>query len=315
MISIQVEAPETTIRLDHFLAQQHPEYTRSYLQKLIIARKVSVNNVINVKSSTLLIHGDTVSLESFEQPPRSIAIEGYENFFKKRLIHEDEHFMVINKPAGLIVHPSSSTSPVIALSDVLTKYYPETATVGEEGRPGIVHRLDGDTSGIILVARTQHGYDELTKLFRSRTIAKQYYAVVKGHPEQSGHIHEPLQRHPIDPRRMTCAFPQLLKKSTDNDTSREAHTEYEVVEYFDDSALIRVMLHTGRTHQIRVHMAHSRHSIIGDDIYGNKDHRIKRQALHAYSLAFKLDGKDYSFTCPLPGDFRKLLPLDVIKNI
>lgn len=315
MISVQATTPETIVRLDQFLTQKFPEHTRSYLKKLINAGKVSVNGTVTTKPSTPIQNGDTVSLDSLEQPPRDIAVDGYENFFKKRLIHEDEHFLVINKPAGLIVHPSSNNSPVVALSDILTKYYPETAQVGEEGRPGIVHRLDGDTSGIILVARTQHGYDALTKLFRNRNISKQYYAVVKGHPEESGDIQVPVQRHPLDPRRMTCSFPKLLNKSAENDKSREAHTEYEVVEYFDTTSLIKVILHTGRTHQIRIHMAHIKHPLLGDDIYGVKDARIKRQALHAYSLEFELDGKHYKFTCPIAGDFKRLLPIETLKKI
>lgn len=190
---------------------------------------------------------------------------------------------------------------MITLADIIVSHYPEITNVGQPERPGIVHRLDKDTSGLLLIARTQHGYDTLTKLFKDRTIKKTYLAIVKNDPIESNSITAPISRNPVNPRRMTA---KILR-------GREARTDYKVIQYFDDYALIKVFPHTGRTHQIRVHMEHVGHPVLGDTLYGQQSKSdkkiIKRHALHAHELEFTFDGENHTFTLPLPADMQRLI--------
>lgn len=300
MISIRAQIPETGVRVDRFLAQQFPDYTRTFLKKLIQSGKIKRNNSIISKPSTAILDGDTVTIESLEREKRSVSVDGYQGFFAKNTLFTHKDFFVINKPVGLIAHPACEEAPVITLADLIVDEYPEIALVGEPERPGIVHRLDKDTSGLMLIARTQHGYETFTTLFKNRKIKKTYLALVKGNPTEDGSITSPIARNPVIPRKMTTKIIH----------GRESHTDYTVIKHFDRYALLKVQPHTGRTHQIRVHMDSIGHTIIGDTVYGHLSKAdkklIKRQALHAHQLTFEFDGEQYNFTCPLPEDMQKL---------
>jgi 23S rRNA pseudouridine1911/1915/1917 synthase len=292
MMIIQVPPHQGGVRIDRFLASHIPEYTRNFLKKLILLGKIERNGLIVTKASTLISEGDVITITTFELPKRSIDLKDLPDFCSQYCIFEHEHFLVVNKPAGLITHQTEHATEMITLADILTIQRPEISKVGPPERHGIVHRLDRDTSGLLIIARTQHGYDTLIDLFKNRKIKKEYIAFVKGHPERTGTIALPITRHPADPRKMITNYVE----------GREAKTDYEVEKYFDDYSEIRAYPVTGRTHQIRVHMAAIGHPVLGDSLYGTSSKLIKRQALHAHKLAFEFDGKPFEFSAPLPQD-------------
>ncbi len=232
------------------------------------------------------------------------------------MIYKHEHFLIINKPAGLLTHPASHKGKEIALSDIVVASYPEIAQVGENTRPGIVHRLDKYTSGLIVVARTPHGYETLRGLFSTRAMKKIYYALVQGHVEKKGTIKTPIMRDMVDPCKLTCCF---------TTEGRPSETSFEAVTYFKAGfnplpyTLIRVFPKTGRTHQIRVHMASIEHPLVGDTLYGNKKAGdLGRYALHAAELSFNFDGTAFSFKAKMPDDLAAFLktchPVDMLEN-
>lgn len=226
-------------------------------------------------------------------------------------VYEDKNFIAVNKPAGLLVHPTAASSEK-TLTDFLLKKYPEIKTVGDDpkARPGVVHRLDKDTSGVIVICRNQEYFEYLKKLFQTRDIKKTYIALVWGKIDpQKGIIDKPIGLKPGTTRH-TVHGGKMVK---------EAVTEYEVIkslirkdksgkeEFF---SLVKVMPKTGRTHQIRVHMAAIHHSIIGDPLYGKKGNPfgLERQFLHAQSLEFNIDGKkNVKIEAELPEDLRNVL--------
>lgn len=304
MKSVNLIQPDTTLtlqvpdvtqtRLDRFLVEQLPDYSRSYLQKLITQGHVRINDTVVTKAHSPLRPGMTVTLY-FPPPPALLPSQKDLSHLDIPIIYENEQFLVINKPAGLITHAPTKDSPVVTLVDWLVTRFAELATVGSEERPGIVHRLDKDTSGLMLVARTPYAHMTLSDLFKSRAIKKSYLAVVEGHPPKNGTIDFRIARHPTD-NKMTHIAPH----------GRDAVTRYHVIEYFDNAALVHVFPLTGRTHQIRVHFAAIGHPLVGDQLYGKSSSLIARHALHAYSLEFTFNDTDYSFTAALPEDFKQL---------
>jgi len=220
------------------------------------------------------------------------------------IIQETDRFLIINKPAGLIVHKPGPQSTAVTLVDWLLPRYPELATVGDGARPGIVHRLDKDTSGLMIIPRDPVTHAAIGRLFQSRAITKTYYALVVGTPPQEGEINFSITRDPRTPTRMTHS--KTLGKT--------AYTRYAVIQQYPTMALIAAYPTTGRTHQIRVHLKAIGHPIIGDLVYGDgypKYHHpsslIARQALHAAKLALTLDDISYSFTAPLPPDMVQMM--------
>ena len=211
--------------------------------------------------------------------------------------------MIIEKPAGLLTHPTGSKSSEISLSDWLQHHIKDIEHIGSVDRPGIIHRLDKLTSGLIIVPRTNYAYMQFGTIFRDRTIEKTYYAIVTGHPPKQGTINLVIGRDAIVRNKMTTYRSEDVAKTK----SRHAITHYIVEQYFENASLLRVTLETGRTHQIRVHCAAIGHPIIGDTVYGTKSHLIARQALHAAELAFTFDTELFTFKSPLPEDITKLL--------
>src|SRR5690606_35122856 len=225
------------------------------------------------------------------------------------VLAEKDHFMIIYKPAHLLVHAPSKMSPAITLTDWILHNYQTLAKVGIIDRPGIVHRLDKETSGIMIITRTNYAHSIFSALFKKREIHKKYYAVVEGHPESEGTITYAIGRDPHNRIKMTY-FDELSMDENNmirNIKVRHATTHYKVITYFKNASLIEVKPTTGRTHQIRVHMLSIGHPIIGDQLYGKKSSLINRQALHAQELSFIFDEKPYTFSSNFPEDFQHLI--------
>jgi len=285
------------IRLDRYLTTAFPEMSRTFFKELIEGETVMVNERLTTRASTILEPGDVVTFTiptKKERPPilpEQLAALGIEPVF------EHDQFLVISKPAGIVVHKPHEKASEVTLVDWLLYFYPEIKQVGPPDRPGIVHRLDKDTSGLMLVARTPEAYETLTRLFRDREVKKTYQALVFGHPESAGTIDYMIARHATIP----------IKMAPYQHRGRDAVTHYTVIDYFDKYALLEAQPLTGRTHQIRVHCAAIGHPIVGDEVYGRKDKLIRRQALHAGGLSFDFNGKHFSFEKPIPSDFARAL--------
>ena len=312
-------APETTFtfivpedngtcRVDRYMATLFPDYSRTYFQKIIDAGGVSINNSLAKKPSALVSPADTVII----QFPSQRIIEPSHVIDRTngiRIIAENNHFLAIHKPATLLVHAPCQASNAITVVDWIRHYYQDISAVGTADRPGIIHRLDRETSGILLITKTNYAHSVIGKLFREREISKTYIAVVTGRPPQEGTIALAIGRNPLNPLRM-AHFDPLLIDSTGRvgiSKARHAKTDYKVLEYFDDAALVEVKPMTGRTHQIRVHMAAIGYPIVGDHVYGKKSSLIDRHALHAHSLSFVFDKKEHAFVDELPDDFQQLI--------
>jgi len=296
-----IDSKDTGSRIDKYLSEQFPLYSRSYFQKLINDGCVILNNNLINKSSIKLKHQDAI-IVTFPKEPIIDRQDILEKDFGINVVYQSKHFLIIAKPDNLLVHRASTNNNAITVVDWLLANYKDIGNVGYVDRPGIVHRLDKDTSGLLIIPRTNYAHSVFAGLFRDRTMQKTYYAVVHGHPPKTGTINFAIGRHPIK-RTSMKAFDQ-----TNNDKSiRNAITHYEVIEYYKDYALVRIKPVTGRTHQIRVHLAAINHPIVGDSVYGRKSKLIKRHALHAAGLSFVFDEKHYSFTLDFPSDMKKLI--------
>jgi 23S rRNA pseudouridine1911/1915/1917 synthase len=299
-------------RLDALLAQQYPDYSRSYFHTLIEQGCVMVQDSVVIKPRHLIKLGQQVTVTIPES--KKYDLEPIQVDFE--IVDQQPDFVVINKPAGLIVHPAPSAPGEITLVHGLLHSFNEinelrkasqadslshddemSGSVGGAERPGIVHRLDKDTSGLLLVARNEKAQFKLSTMFKDRTIHKKYTAVVKGHTPERGTINYPIGRHPT----------QRHKMSHMGYAGRPALSHYAVIEYLAEDTVVEVTIVTGRTHQIRVHMAAIGHPVVGDTMYGTSSKLIGRQALHASKCGFEYDGKSYSYECALPEDMQKLI--------
>jgi 23S rRNA pseudouridine1911/1915/1917 synthase len=235
--------------------------------------------------------GETVEVEPRERGGR-LEPEP----FDLRLAYEDEHLLVVDKPAGLVVHPSAGHEGGTLVNALLAR----GIAGGDPERPGVVHRLDRDTSGLLVLARSEEAYERLRELVRERRLERRYLALVRGRPRsRTGRIEAPIGRDRHDPLRM----------SLDTDTPREAVTHFEVRELLPEHALLEVRLETGRTHQIRVHLAAIELPVVGDPVYGVTDPELGRQFLHAHRLAFPhpLTGDPVETESPLPAELQAAL--------
>jgi len=255
------------------------------------------------RPSTATKENDVVTITF--PPERSVEIdpEIVKNI-DVQILHEDEHFVVIGKPAGLLVHTPHHLSNEVTLVDWLLAHYDEVASVGYVDRPGIVHRLDKNTSGLMIVCRSNHAHTVFGSMFRERQISKTYLALVKGHPSRTGTIDLLVGRDPIHKARVRTyknldEYPNIKK--------RDALTRYKVISYFEDCSLVEVKPVTGRTHQIRVHLAAIGHPLVGDTVYGTASKKIDRHALHAAELSFSFKGKEHVIKQPMPDDLANLI--------
>jgi 23S rRNA pseudouridine1911/1915/1917 synthase len=285
------------VRLDAWLAEEEPEHSRARWQALIKEGLVTVNGKA-VKKNRHLCEGDRVAW----QIPAPVEAVPQPEDIPLDILYEDHDVIVINKPAGLVVHPAAGNETG-TLVNALLHHCTDLTGIGGEKRPGIVHRLDKDTSGVMVAAKNETALNELSRQFRYRETEKEYLALVWGIPaEKRGTVRGTIGRHPIHRKKMAA----------DVRNGRDAVSHYEVMEPLNDAALVRVRIETGRTHQVRVHMAHIKHPVIGDTVYGRarkSNIKANRQMLHAAKLSFahpKTD-KRMLFEAPLPEDFQKVL--------
>lgn len=290
--TLQFNSPVPNVRLDRYLAQVLPQSSRAHLQKLIRQGHVLINGQM-AKPSQKLTRTDriTVDLPPLTGPPLAEPIP-------VAIIYEDEDILVVDKPAGMIVHPAPG-HPSHTLVNAILACCPSLAISNEIMRPGIVHRLDKDTSGLIVIAKNDLAREYLVSQFKSHTVSKKYLVLVKGRlsPEQ-GIVEAPIGRDPNHRQRMAIS-----------EAGKQAITQYQVREYFDDYTLVEISPLTGRTHQIRVHLSAIGYPVVGDPIYGVKSTHLKRQFIHAYRLGFRLPStKQYrEFNSPLPAELEQAL--------
>ena len=284
------------VRLDVFLCRQIREFTRAQFQRFVDKQQVRVNGAFK-KSSYALRAGDLVEAEVEMPPPEPMAPQ----LIPLDVLYADEHLAVINKPSGLLVHPGAGRR-FGTLVNALLYHYPEVRGIGPEDRLGIVHRLDRETSGVIVTARSLLAYQDLKRQFKSREIKKVYTALLWGHfAEREGTIDWPIGRHPRHGQ----------KFSIETRKPRVAITDYTVLKRYDDFDLVEVRPHTGRTHQIRVHMAAGGHPVAGDRVYGPRKPKreLPRLFLHARKIGFRHPetGKWLEIEAPLPPDLERFL--------
>lgn len=291
---------QTPIRLDTFITQQFAGYSRSYFSQLITNGCVQVGNKVVHKSGTTLKAGDSVSITF--PPERTIEPSKLDSVNSNIAIaYQHEHFLVINKPAGLLVHSPHERHTEVTLVDWLLQTRPGIAAVGTPNRPGIIHRLDRDTSGLMIIPLTPYAHAQFAKVFQDRTIQKTYVALVHGHPPAEGTMSENIARDPFVKTKMTCNSGFVLG------TSRTAQTNYRVLQYFKEYSLVQAKPVTGRTHQIRVHFAHHGYPILGDPVYGTPSALITRHALHAQALTFTFDTEQHIIQIALPDDMQRVI--------
>ena len=301
---INVTVEQSNKRLDILLAEELPAYSRSFFKRLIVEGCITVNSVRAFKSGYTLRPGDRVmvSLPVFKPTEKVKKVQD----LGVEIIHEHPDFLIIAKPAGLVVHAPHVEYEGVTLVDWLLCYFNDIATVGSLDRPGIVHRLDMQTSGLMIVPRNNQSHAIFTDLFKNRMISKTYLAIVTGEPDKKGIIDYHIVRHPTHRNKMTHVNTRELTKNWAR-RARTAQTHYQVQDYFAEYALVEVKPLTGRTHQIRVHFTAIGHALIGDELYGHKTELIARQALHAYKLEFQYKNKFYAFIADLPVDIKNLI--------
>ena len=294
---MRLTADQNGERLDAFLSRQGDNLSRSAAQKLIEAGAVRLNGRLPKKNDRLNL-GDTVEYtipepKEVDIAPKDIPLE---------IVYEDEDVAVINKPKGLVVHPAAGHQDDTLVNGLLYAMGDSLSGINGELRPGIVHRIDKDTSGLLAIAKNDLAHTVLASQLKDHTMARTYEAIVCGSfREDSGTVDAPIGRHPTDRKKM-CVTQR---------NSKPAVTHWEVVERFRGYTHIRCRLETGRTHQIRVHMAYIGHPILGDTVYGHKKPELGQssQCLHAGALCFRhpRDGRPVLVFAPLPDYFQQVL--------
>lgn len=292
------------MRLDQVLAELFSDYSRSKLQTWIKAGRVAVNDTIMLSPKAKLDGGEEITLDAEAE----VVIEAEPEPIPLDIVYEDDSLLIVNKPAGLVVHPAIGNWRGTLLNALLN-HDPSLETLP---RAGIVHRIDKETSGLLMIAKTLQAHHSLTEQLQAREITREYRAVTRGRMTAGGTVDEPIGRHPTERKRYTV-----------RESGKLAVTHYRVVQRFAHHTLVQLMLETGRTHQIRVHMAHIRYPLFGDPVYGGrfqmppncgpaleKELRsFKRQALHAAKLGLIHPvTEDYlEWEQPMPDDMVRLV--------
>lgn len=296
-LHLQITAEQQGLRLDQALALAFPAYSRSRLKIWILEGQVWVNHRVVQRPRDKVLEGDQIEVRVLETvetdwqaDPAALALD---------IVYEDEDLLVINKPAGLVVHPGAGNQQG-TLVNALLHHQP---SLNQVPRGGIVHRLDKDTTGLMVVAKTLSAQNGLVAALQARTVKRVYEAVVYGGMVSGGRVDLPIARHPRDRTRMAVMS-----------SGRPAATHYRIIERFKAHTHVRLQLETGRTHQIRVHMAYLRHPLVGDSAYGKRFsveslRQFKRQALHARQLGFvhPITQIPMEWEVPLPEDMQMLL--------
>ena len=304
-------------RLDHYLSERHPEISRARWQEWIEAGQVRVNGKPVTKPAHKLHAGDTVDYTlppdrppDYDLKPEAIPVP---------IVYEDEHLIVVNKPRGLTVHPAPG-HPHGTLVNALLAHSPALSQGSAAFRPGIVHRLDKDTTGLLIVAKTDWAHARLSDALQRHAIDRRYLALVWGVPkERQFTVDLPIGRHPVHRKKMAA----LDEAAVAAGKARPARTHFTVQQAWRDFALLYARLETGRTHQVRVHTSAMGHPVVGDALYGGvrrppRDcppelayalENLQGQLLHAYEIEFDhpITGEPMSFTAPLPEDFQEIL--------
>ena len=299
-------------RLDRFLLQATEDISRTHLQRLIRAGAVTVNGKVAKQPSYALRDGDRVCLTL--PPPRPLDTLHPEQI-PLDILHEDRHLIVVNKPAGMLVHPANRVNTGTLVNALLSHCSTDLSGIGGVERPGIVHRLDKDTSGVLVVAKTDVVHRGLSVQFEAHSILREYIAVVCGAPVATGGtVDARIARSRRDRRRMTTVESQ----------GRHAVTHYKVLSRTPPFAVVQLTLETGRLHQIRVHLQHIGHPVVGDAVYGGAQRavndadtpdlkraisQLERQALHARLLGFEhpITGEHLTFSASVPTDMQRIL--------
>jgi 23S rRNA pseudouridine1911/1915/1917 synthase len=307
-LALVVGSADEGTRLDIWLARQLPEHSRARLQALIAQEAVQVDGTVVRRASSPVRGGQRIEMRL----PDPVSPEPQAEDLPLTIAYQDAHLLVLDKPAGMVVHPGAGAARG-TLVNALLHHVRDLSGVGGVLRPGIVHRLDKGTSGLLVVAKDDQTHRQLARQFAARTVDKQYLAVVHGLPRSPhGSVNAAIARDPRHRQRMRVP----------RSGGRAALSTYDVVEPLDGAALVRVRIHTGRTHQVRVHMAACGHPLVGDALYGGKRTpacrnahareaiaSFPRPALHAAGLAFThpSTGERLAFASPLPHDLQQLL--------
>ena len=293
MKTIKVE--NNGIRLDAFVAE-NTEFSRTNAQRLIKENKIKINGN-SAKESYKVKIGDLVEIE--DEEPKEIELKAQD--IPIDILYEDNDIIVVNKPKGMVVHPANGNPDGTLVNAVMAKCKDSLSGIGGEIRPGIVHRLDKDTSGAIIVAKNDKAHIDLSEQIKNHEVEKTYIALVKGIvSENEATINMPISRSTKDRKKMAV-----------NKDGKNAVTHFKVLERFDKYTLLEVKIETGRTHQIRVHLSYIGYPIVGDEVYSNGKNEwgIKGQCLHAKSLKFKhpITGKEMFIEAPMPEYFRNII--------
>lgn len=297
ILNYQVSDGQSGIRIDRYLSEKTEELSRSYIQKLLKEQKIKVN-AAPVKANYKVQENDDISVEvpDMEEPdilPEDIPLD---------ILYEDEDVLIVNKPKGMVVHPAAGHYQGTLVNAVMAHCGDSLSGINGVMRPGIVHRIDKDTTGALLVCKNDTAHRDLAEQLKCHSIRRRYRAVVQGNlKEDEGTIEGPIGRHPTDRKKMAINYKN----------GKDAVTHYKVLERFGQATYVECRLETGRTHQIRVHMASIGHPLLGDTVYGSSKnpYHLEGQALHAMILGFvhPRTCEYMEFTAPLPEYFVKLL--------
>lgn len=297
IIELTVGADVTSERIDKYLSDMLSSYSRSYIQKLIDDGNVLVDNNI-IKSNYKISPGKNITVsipypEDIEILPENIPLD---------IIYEDDDVILVNKPKGMVVHPAAGHYSGTLVNALMYHCKDNLSGINGVMRPGIVHRIDKDTTGVIIACKNDLAHNSLSAQLKEHSITRYYYAIChNSFGEMSGTVDAPIGRSPVDRKKMAINYKN----------GKEAITDYEVLENLGQYAYIRCKLHTGRTHQIRVHMASISHPLLGDEVYCNAKNifNLEGQTLHAQVLGFvhPRTGEYMEFSAPLPEYFAKLL--------
>lgn len=290
-------AKDSGVRIDAYLANELENQSRSYVQKLIDEAEVTVNGK-TVKSNYKVKAGDEIEVTI----PDPVKLDVEPENIDLDIIYEDNDIIVVNKPKGMVVHPAAGNYSGTLVNALLAHCEGSLSDINGVIRPGIVHRIDKDTTGILVVAKNNEAHEGLSEKLKVHDINRVYTAICEGViKEDSGTVDAPIGRHPVDRKKMAV--------NTRN--GRHAVTHFKVLERFKNTTLIEARLETGRTHQIRVHMSYIGHPLLGDEVYGRKTQKFKLQgqALHATVLGFEhpVTGKYVEFSSELPVYFKELI--------